>query len=119
MNDLLRVVFIFALIIGVYAFYKPNILESYTNQLRNNNIVGPEVYKRSTDLDYASVRWGLEVSEKDKLHQSQVAPILNPQSYYPRCNLWGQAVAAQRTNRIPDKWSNMKVYNHPVDSFVR
>lgn len=117
-RDLMTIVIVFLVIMMLYVFLQPklvqNPLENYVNPLMNNSIVSDVVYRDNTDLDYAAVRWGLNISEEEKKKTQQVAPILNPQSNSNYDSLWGSAPAAQNTARIPDKWSTLKAYNHPV-----
>ena len=117
-KDLITIGIVFLLIMVLYVFLQPklvqNPLENYANPLMNNSIVADVVYRDNTDLDYAAARWGLKISEEEKKKTQQVAPILNPQSNSNYDSLWGSAPAAQNTTRIPDKWSTLKAYNHPV-----
>ncbi len=117
-KDLITIGVVFLVIMVLYVFLQPklvqNPLENYTNPLMNNSIVADVVYRDNTDLDYAAARWGLNISEEEKKKTQQVAPILNPQSNSNYDSLWGSAPAAQNTTRIPDKWSTLKAYNHPV-----
>ena len=117
-RDLMTIGLVFLVIMVLYVFLQPklvqNPLEYYANPLMNNSIVADVVYRDNTDLDYAAARWGLNISEEEKKKTQQVAPILNPQSNSNYSNLWGSAPAAQNTTRIPDKWSTLKAYNHPV-----
>jgi hypothetical protein len=117
-RDLLTVSLVFIVIMCLYVFLQPvlvqNPLEKFTIPLMNNSIVSDVVYRNNTDLNYASARWGLNISDEDKKLSQQVAPILNPQSNSNYTNLWGSAPAAQNTTRIPDKWSTLQSYNHPV-----
>ena len=111
---------IFLLIIVIFVIVQPKLKtpENYENKLVNNNIVSDDVYKLSTDLDYASVRYGLNLNHIDKISKNQIAPILNPQSFEPRALLWGNAPATENTTRQPDNWSNNKEYKHPIDSIL-
>jgi hypothetical protein len=117
-KDLITVGLIFIVIMIVYVFLQPQMtqhpLENYANPLMNNGIVADVVYRDNTDLDYAAARWGLQISEDEKRKTQQIAPILNPQSNSNYTSLWGNAPAAQNTARIPDKWSTMDNYNHPL-----
>ena len=88
------------------------------NKFVNNNIVSDTVYKINTDLDYASVRYGLNLNHNDTILKNQIAPILNPQSNQPRSILWGSAPDMQNSSRIPDNWSNNQEYKHPIDSIL-
>jgi len=119
-RDLLTISLVFIVIMCLYVFLQPvlvqNPLEKFSIPLMNNNIVADVVFRDNTDLNYASARWGLNISEEDKKRSNQVAPILNPQSNNNYTSLWGSAPAAQNTSRIPDKWSTIKAYNHPVAS---
>jgi hypothetical protein len=120
MKRVVELMCIFLLIIVIFVIIQPKlkIPENYENKLVNNNIVSDNVYKMSTDLDYASMRYGLNLNHQDKISKNQIAPILNPQSYEPREPLWGYAPAVQNTTRIPDNWSNNKEYKHPIDSIL-
>ncbi len=117
-RDLLTVSLVFIVIMCLYVFLQPvlvqNPLEKFSIPLMNNNIVSDVVYRDNTDLKYASARWGLNISEDERKRSHQVAPILNPQSNNNLSNLWGSAPAAQNTPRIPDKYSTLQSYNHPV-----
>ncbi len=104
----------------IYVFLQPQIpqhpLEHYSTPLMNNGLVADVVYRDNTALDYAAARWGLNISEQEKKHSQQVAPILNPASNSNYTSLWGSAPAAQNTTRIPDDFSTLAAYNHPVVS---
>jgi hypothetical protein len=117
-RDLITITLIFIVIMVVYVFLQPKItqhpLENYANPLMNNGIVADVVYRYNTDLDYAAVRWGLQISEDEKRKTQQVAPILNPQSNSNYTSLWANAPAAQNTERIPDKWSTLSSYTYPI-----
>jgi hypothetical protein len=119
-HNLFTISLVFIVIMVLYVFLQPvlvqNPVEKYANPLMNNSIVADVVYRDNTDLNYAAARWGLNISEQEKRHSQQVAPILNPQSNSNYTSLWGSAPAAQNTSRIPDKWSTLKYYNHPVVS---
>jgi hypothetical protein len=123
-HNLFTISLVFIVIMVLYVFLQPvlvqNPVEKYANPLMNNSIVADVVYRDNTDLNYAAARWGLKISEQEKRQSQQVAPILNPQSNSNYNSLWGNAPAAQNTSRIPDKWSTIKSYTHPVvsmDSF--
>jgi hypothetical protein len=120
MKRIIELSCIFLLIIVIFVIVQPKIKipENYENKLVNNNIVSDNVYKISTDLDYASMRYGLNLNHTDKISKNQIAPILNPQSYEPRSILWGNAPAVQNTTRQHDNWSNNKEYKHPIDSIL-
>jgi len=109
---------IFIVIMVIYVFLQPQLsqhpLEHYATPLMNNDLVSDVVYRDNTALDYAAARWGLNISEQAKKQTQQVAPILNPQSNSNYMNLWGSAPAAQNTARIPDDFSTVAAYNHPV-----
>jgi hypothetical protein len=119
-HNLFTISLVFIVIMVLYVFLQPvlvqNPVEKYANPLMNNSIVADVVYRDNTDLNYAAARWGLNISEQEKRHSQQVAPILNPQSNSNYTSLWGNAPAAQNTSRIPDKWSTIKYYTHPVVS---
>jgi len=109
---------IFIVIMVIYVFLQPQLaqhpLEHYATPLMNNGLVSDVVYRDNTALDYAAARWGLNISEEEKKQTQQVAPILNPQSNSNYMNMWGSAPAAQNTARIPDDFSTVVAYNHPV-----
>ena len=110
----LCVMFLYVALIPVV---RQNPLEHYETPLMNNGLVSDVVYKHNTDLDYASVRWGIPISAEMNRKTQQIAPILNPAVNRPfKGELWGSAPAAQNTTRIPDFWSNNKVYNHRIVS---
>lgn len=120
MKRIIELLCIFLLIIVIFVIVQPKIKipENYENKFVNNNLVSDTVYKINTDLDYASVRYGLNLNHNEKILKNQVAPILNPQSYEPRDVLWGSAPAEKNSTRVHDKWSNNNEYKHPIDSFL-
>lgn len=120
MKRIIEILCIFLLIIVIFVIVQPKmkIPENYENKFVNNSIVSDTVYKINTDLDYASVRYGLNLNHNDTILKNQVAPILNPQSNQPRSILWGSAPAIQNSSRIPDNWSNNQEYKHPIDSIL-
>jgi len=109
---------IFIVIMVIYVFLQPQLsqhpLEHFDIPLMNNGIVSDIVFRDNTALDYAAARWGLNISEQEKRQTQQVAPILGPQNNMNRLNLWGSAQAAQNTARIPDDFSTVTAYNHPI-----
>ncbi len=93
-----------------------NFIKHDSENFKNQHITADIVYRDNTALDCAAIRYGLEISEKEKQKTNQIAPILGPQNNYPRNPLWGSAPATTHTtSRIPDKYSNDKEYYHPVD----
>lgn len=121
MKQIQSLVIIFLVIIILSVLILPvirqNPLEKFTDQLLNNGLVADIAFKDNTDLNYAAARWGLKISPEQRRKSNQIAPIQNPGVYRPvvgNGQLWGSAPAAQNTTRIPDKWSNLSVYNHLV-----
>jgi len=101
-------------IMVIYVFLSPKLQEGYANPFVNNGVVADVVFKYNTDLDYAAARWDLQISPEENRRTGQLAPIQNPAYSRPWPNLWGSAPAAQETTRIPDKYSNIYFYNHPI-----
>ena len=73
MKRIIELLCIFLLIIVIFVIVQPKIKvpENYENKLVNNNLVSDNVYKISTDLDYASMRYGLNLNHTDKISKNE------------------------------------------------
>lgn len=77
-----------------------------------------QFYKFNRDLEYVSNRLNLNVNRIDNIRTQQIAPIMGPQNDMSLNTLWGAAKLPNDypkiTNRIPDKYSTLTQYNHPI-----
>lgn len=77
-----------------------------------------QFYKYNRDLDYISNRLNLKVNRIDNIRTQQIAPIMGQQNNMALYTLWGSAKLPNDypkvTNRIPDRYSTLTQYNHPI-----
>jgi len=75
-------------------------------------------YKHNRDLDYVSDRFKFNVNHIDNIKTQQIAPIMGLQNNMNLSSLWGSAKLSNDypkiSNRIPDKYSTLTQYNHPI-----
>jgi len=75
-------------------------------------------YKYNRDLDYVANRLKFSVNHIDNIHTQQIAPIMGQQNNMQLTSLWGSAILPndypKRSTRIPDKYSTLTKYNHPI-----
>jgi len=75
-------------------------------------------YKFNRDLEYASNRLKFKTCFIDNIKTQQIAPIMGPQNNMDLNSLWGSARLPDdfhvTSNRIPDKYSTLTQYVHPI-----
>ena len=75
-------------------------------------------YKHNRDLDYVAHRHKFKVSGIENIRTQQIAPIMGQQNNMQLTSLWGSAILPndypKTSNRIPDKYSTLTKYNHPI-----
>ena len=77
-----------------------------------------QFYKKNRDLEYISNRLNLKVNNIDNIRTQQIAPIMGQQNNMSLNTIWGSAKLPNDypiiTNRIPDRYSTLTQYNHPI-----
>jgi len=77
-------------------------------------------YKHNRDLDYVSNRFNFNIDHIDNIKTQQISPIMGEQNNMKATSLWGSAKLSndypKTSNRIPDKYSTLTEYNHPIVS---
>ena len=82
------------------------------------SILYDRLYKKNKDLDYVSQYLNINIDPIENIRTQQIAPIMGKQNDMNCNTLWGSADVSKdyhkRSNRIPDKYSTIYKYNHPI-----
>jgi hypothetical protein len=112
MKTIILLLLIILLILLVYTTKKAN------EYFYPRSINYDQFYKFNRDLNYVSNRLNLNVKHIDNIKTNQIPPIMGPQNNMYLNTLWGSAKLpndySRITNRIPDKYSTLTEYNHPI-----